>query len=115
MRQPDDPEGWLMILVVAVLAAALLIGVKQVFAQERDECYWLWDMALVARALAEEKMPQSQIVSALGRIYNGPAEARVMMTQMAIASALPAPLFASVIRSRCNALTPRSSTPPLAL
>ena len=104
-----------MILVVAVLAAALLIGVKQVFAQERDECYWLWDMALVARALAEEEIPQPKIVSAMGRIYNGPAEARVMMTQMAIASAFPAPLFASVIRSRCNALTPRSSTPPLAL
>ena len=107
MKQPANPEGWLLILVVVVLAFALLLGVKQVFAQERDDCYGLWDMALVARALAEEDIPQPQMVLVMGRIYQAPAEVVVMMAQLALASSLPAPVFARQIRSRCNALAPR--------
>lgn len=66
-------------------------------------CAGLWDMALVSRALAEEKLPQETIVRVLGRVYGMPADLTDMMAAMAIADHRSASLFARHIKQQCEA------------
>ena len=92
---------WLLLLV-------LLAGPARA-----DECALLWDMALVARALAEEQIPQPKIVSTLTRIYDGPAEVMESVAGLAVSSPLSAMLFARAVRNRCNAFNPKPRPAPL--
>jgi hypothetical protein len=64
------PIEWLVVLVVLVLLCA---GVKHAFgaphAKNAQECAVLGDMALVARAIAEEHFDPSNAEAILRRIY----------------------------------------------
>lgn len=69
---------------------------------QMQNCRALWDMALVARALAEDDLPQPQVVRILARIYQAP---QLMLEQIASAakqSALPAGLFAGLVADACE-------------
>jgi hypothetical protein len=76
-------------------------------AQDRkSECAMLWDAALVARSLAEDKLPQQQIIRIMKRMYGGQTEIIDVVVQLAIASPLPTAQFAAAIRQRCLSLAP---------
>ena len=72
----------------------------------RANCDGLWDMALVTRALAEEKLPQEAIVRVLGRVYSAPADLTDTMATLALADHCSASLFARHVRQSCEKQNP---------
>ena len=75
-------------------------------------CEGLWDMALVARALAEEKLPQDVIVRVLGRVYSAPADLTDTMAALALADHRSASLFARGLRQQCEVQNAPSGNAP---
>jgi len=68
----------------------------------QDFCSTLWDMALVARAAAEEGIAQESIVRVLKRIYNAPAGLTDALASMALLDTHSALLFANKVKRQCD-------------
>lgn len=86
---------WLFLLVLLVPALAR---------PQSADCDFIVDMALVARALAEEKIEKERIVRVLAHIYLARPTALQAMAEEASISTLPAAAFAGVFRSECERL-----------
>ena len=71
-------------------------------------CDVLVDMAIVARAMAEERIEKDSIVGVLTRIYNAP-DLSETMAAMAVADRRSTAQFAMVIRSQCEKHAPKLS------
>jgi len=69
-------------------------------------CDVLVDMAIVARAMAEERIEKDSIVGVLSRIYNSP-EIAATMAEMAVTDRRSTAQFARVIRSECEKHAPK--------
>jgi len=96
----DNPLVWLaMFLAMVAVIAFLTIG--QARAQV-DGCELLWDIAIVARGMAEEGIPQATITSAMARMYSTPRPLLDEVAKVAVESKLPAGVFAYRMRAQCN-------------
>jgi hypothetical protein len=101
---------WLVICLLATPA-----GCMPVPAMANDLCNAIWDMSLVARALAEENLSQETIVRVLGRIYDAPTGLSSNLTKMALADHRSALLFADHMRQLCKAQHKPARAAPLLL
>ena len=82
-------------------------------ARANEGCLLLWDIMLVARAMAEEGAPHGQIAGTLRRIYNVHPAVIGQIATVALASQEPARDYAARMRQECEGAKPRPGKTPL--
>lgn len=97
--------GWLVVGMLFLLILGVYDARGAPTVQDEQECAELADMALVARALAEEKIEQPRARSVLSRIYVMPDERAQLLARLLIDSAyrdsLPPGQFATRFQVAC--------------
>jgi hypothetical protein len=89
-----------------VLLVVLLVSSPVAWAQNAS-CTLLADMAIVARAMAEEKLIQPQIVNVLARIYSVRGPTLEAMAEEAVNSSLSPFVFSHIFLTQCERMRQR--------